>query len=238
MRLAAKPLTIIALGVGILGVGSNMASATPLRFDLTCVLNGLNSRACVDAGSFGTVTLVDMLDDITLNPGEVRVTVDLAGTGHKFRDLMLNLGPGFTSLSSSDGQAGLSYDGFSISPYNGLFDVGQSGGQGWNGSDLYSTILSADSLLSTGDFNIADSLEKVYVALHIQNIGNSSGGSCTGNDDGTTNCVAGQAGSGSLKIGGLPTPYEPQQDVPEPSTSALIGGGILALLLARRRGKA
>ena len=248
MRITFKALKPILLGLALFGLSLNSAVATPVVFDLTCVLNGLNSHACVDGPSFGTVSLIDMADDGSLKPGDVRVTVDLAGTGHKFRDLMLNLGSGFTSVSSSDGQASLGFNSFNITPYNGLFDVGSTGQQGWDGDDLYSTILTATGVspLSTVSYLHLDSMGKVNVAMHIQNIGNYTGGDCSGNDNGTTSCIPGITGEGSLKVGGVVKSLEfPERaisafmfiETPEPATTALMGIGLVALAFIRRRAK-
>ena len=233
MRITFKALKPLLLGLALFGLSINTAVATSVELDLTCVLNGLNSHACVDGPSFGTVSLIDMFGDHSLNPGEVRVTVDLAGTGHKFRDLMLNLGQGFTSVSSTDAQVSMGYNSYSITPYNGMFDIGSTGQKGWDGDDLYSTILTATgtSQLSARSLLYPDSMGKVYVAMHIQNIGNYTGGDCSGNDNGTTSCIPGITGEGSLKIGGVISHVEN----PEPATTALMGIGLVALAFLGRR---
>ncbi|MBI4907441.1 MAG: PEP-CTERM sorting domain-containing protein [Acidobacteria bacterium] len=204
------------------------AKAASVTIDLTCVLNGINAVGCVNGTSFGTVTLAS-----TADPNQIALTVDLAGTGQKFRDLMLNYNGASTSITSTDGLASLVPDGFSITPYGGLFDVGKSSGQGWNGDDLYSTILTGNNGLLLANFLITDSLGNLYVAMHIQNIGGNGGSNCSGNDDGTTGCIPGQTGPGSLKIGGTDF-FQSDVIVPEPASFALASLG-LALLLARGR---
>jgi hypothetical protein len=198
------------------------------------VLNGLNSQPCVSGPSFGTVTIANA------SGGTVSVTVDLFSSDLKFRDLMINfdaLGSGITEITSSDGQVSLSSNSFSIPPYSGLFDVGSTGAQGWNGDHGYTTILTPNTgSLSENNFLFLDSGGKIYVALHIQSIGDSSGGDCSGSDNGTTNCVPGTAGNGSLKIGGLLQQGDPSE-IPEPATIALLGGGLLLLGVLRRRRK-
>ncbi len=221
----ALPIAALAL---LGGYGSGQLQAASITFNLVCVLNALNTIPCNTSGPiFGTVTLTDNLS------GGVVVDVDLAGTTQKFRDLMLNFSGAATSLSSSDGLASLSANGFSISPYSGLFDVGKSSGQGWNGDDLYSTTLTGNVAISVADFLTTDSLGNVYVAMHIQGIGDANGGDCTGDGMGGTNCVPGMPGPGSLKIGGILQPNPPEDPIPEPTTWLLVGGG-LALLGARR----
>ena len=202
------------------GFGSGQLRAATITFNLVCVLNALNTIPCNTSGPvFGTVTLSDN------GSGGVVVSVDLVGTTQKFRDMMLNFSGAATSLSSSDGLASLNPNGLSINPYNGLFDVGKTTGQGWNGDDLYSTTLTGNVAISVADFLTTDSLGNVYVAMHIQNIGDANGGDCTGDNMGRTNCVPGMPGPGSLKIGGIL--------IPEPATWLLVGAG-LALLGVRR----
>ncbi len=201
---------------------------------LTCSLNVLKSSgACNNIGPFGTVKIDDTPGD-----GDLRITVDLINATPKFRDLMLNFAGTALSISSTDGQAGLSPNGFSISPYTGLFDVGGSGGQGWSysGSGAYTTTLigggGVDLLLS--DFMASDSLGNLQVALHIQDIGSASGGDCDGSGE-KAPCVPGQEGGGSLKIGGAFTLDEDVPEVPEPSTMLLMGGALLGLAALRKK---
>ena len=184
--------------VGILGFGVD-ASAATITFNLDCVLN---STPCSPTSSFGSVTLTD---GSGANAGKVEVAVNLAGSGQKFKDLLFNFTGPETSFTSSDGQTiAFGADAFAINPYNGLFDLSGMGGLGWNGSDPYSTFVSSSQgAISVADFIATDSSggQGVYVAMHIQNIGDANGQTCTGNATGT-NCVPGMTGPGSLKIGG------------------------------------
>jgi len=219
----------------LLALCSPRANAALMTFDLVCVMNQANALCGNQVSSFGTVTLDD-----SVGVGQIGVSVNLAGTGEQFRDLMLNFsGAGVTTISSTDGQVLLSPNGFSIEPYAGLFDVGGGGVQGWAGNDLYSTTLTGNVALSLAMFDVLDSLGNAYVGIHIQNIGDGSGGNCAGNADGTTNCVPGSTGIGSLKIAGLQElPPPPDIDpIPEPMTFALMGAGLVALGLLRRRRK-
>lgn len=213
-----------------LSIGAICAPAATLTFSLTCVLNGISSVGCVNNTVFGTVTLAT-----TADPNQLTLTVDLVGTGQKFRDLMLNYNGSSTLISSADGQASLSSNAFSIPPYSGQFDVGHSGGQGWNGNDGYSTTLAGNNGLNLTDFQVPDSGANIFVALHIQNIGAQGGGNCTGNDNGTANCVPGQTGEGSLKIGGLPVQSGDPIDSPEPSTGLLALAGLGFVIFRKLR---
>ena len=96
--------------------------------------------------SFGTVTLTD---GTGANTGKVQVAVNLAGTGQKFEDLLLNFGGPETSFTSSDGQS-LTFgsNAFALNPYNGTFDLGSTGNTGWDGNDGYSTFVG-----SSGEFD-------------------------------------------------------------------------------------
>jgi hypothetical protein len=219
----ASKLGCLGAVVAVLGLGAD-ANAASITFNLDCVLN---TTPCAPTSSFGTVTLTD---GSGANTGKVEVAVNLAGTGQKFKDMLLNFTGPETSFTSSDGQTILyGSNAYAINPYNGLFDLSGMGGLGWNGDDPYSTFLgSPQGAISVADFIAKDSSggQGVYVAMHIQNIGDANGGNCTGNSTGT-NCVPGMTGPGSLKIGGRLT-ETPPPSVPEPTSMVLLGTGLLA----------
>lgn len=112
---------------------------------------------------------------------------------------------------------------FSLSPYDGKFDIGTgiSPSKGFSGTDN-----SVFQILGTGftaaSFIALDSLNLVNVGIHLQEI------DCT-----STECVN---GSGSIKVGGtflLPPPSDDTGGVPEPATLAIVGCGLAAIGLAR-----
>lgn len=202
--------------------------AASITAELTCSLNILGT-SCDNIGPFGTVAIEDVGND-------VRITVDLLNPNLKFRDLMVAFGGTATTIGSDDAQAvELAFDFFTISPYIGAFDIGNKDDQGWVGDSGYSAVLSGDAVLSVGDFlNAFDTLNKVSVALHIQNIGASAGEDCDGADD-PHPCVPGMEGPGSLKIGGVFEPDEELPEIPEPSTMLLMGAGLLGFGYWRKR---
>jgi hypothetical protein len=211
-------------------VTASAVTAGTISFELTCSLNVLSSSgSCSPGPSFGTVTLEDLSG---VDAGKVEVTVDLGfPSSQKFKDLILNYTGAATTISDSDSgnTVVLNSNNYSISPYDGDFDVGGTGGQGWHAmtSGPYSTILSGNAPLSAADFTTLDSLGNLYAALHIQDIGSSNGGNCSGT--GSPACVPGMNGPGSLKIG---APHFTA--IPEPS-AVCICAGVLALLCVWNR---
>jgi hypothetical protein len=216
------PLRMFVYGaLAVLVLCGQPALGGLLTADLTCVLAGPTSVPCNSLSYYGSVTLDD-----SVGGGQIKLTVDIQGVADKFRDLLLNFnGAGIvTAVSSGDGQASLSPNGFSLPPYDGLFDIGNSSGCcGWNSKDalnpaLYSTLLSGNAALTLGMFDVKDSLGNLNVVLHLQDL----------------------TLGGSLKAGGLwdEGGGGPGQEIPEPATGALLGGGLLMLAWAMRRRKA
>ena len=198
----------------IRGMGILALFAMPgfgVTFNLNCVLS--NGACAAFPQSFGTVTIVD-------RAGGVDVTV-VTTLGGKYKDLFLNIS-GTPSFSSD---AVFSSNGFVLNPYSGLYDVGTntSPSKGFDG-----TSGSTFSILGTGftaaSFSQLDSLGLTYVGIHLQQI------DCT-----SLTCTS---GSGSIKVGGWLVPPDPPSDdpgVPEPSTYAIVGGGLAAVYWLRRK---
>jgi hypothetical protein len=231
-RLFCARRGLAAFGVALLAFRTAIVSnAAVISLDLTCSLNVLSSSgSCSPGPSFGTVTLEDLSG---VDSGKVEVTVDLGfPSSQKFRDLILNYAGAATTITDNDsGNAVvLNSNSFSINPYNGDFDVGGTGGQGWHATTTgpYSTVLSGNASLSTADFITLDSLGNLYAAIHIQDIGSATGGSC----DGTGNpaCVPGMNGPGSLKIGAPDFTI-----VPEPSALCLSAIAVTFLCTRKRK---
>lgn len=217
VRLTGHSRTLVYGALAVLALCGQPARGAVLTAELTCVLAGPSSVGC-GAVSYGTVTLNDSVG----THGQIGLTVELTGIADKFRDLLLNFyGAGISTVSSGDGQASLSFDGFSLPPYKGLFDIGRDGNCcGWNSNTAiyHTTLFKVDHDLTLDMFNLKDSGNRLNVALHLQDL--------TGT-------------GGSLKVGGI---WEEGggggQEIPEPATFALLGGGLLVFAWALRRRKA
>jgi hypothetical protein len=209
-----RNLTLFVCAFTIFGFCAQPAHGTSLTATLTCVLEGPTSVSCNPASNYGSVTLGE--PDVN---GDIQLTVNVQNIAGKFRDLMLNFnGSGITSVVSDDGQAFLSPNGFSLPPYVGLFDIGATDQENWNStSALYTVKLIGSGDLALTMFDLKDSLGNLNVALQLQDL------ATTGE---------------SLKVGGIwGDEGGPPQEIPEPATTALLGGGLIALAWALRRRK-
>ncbi|MFN7932794.1 MAG: hypothetical protein U0R19_05670 [Bryobacteraceae bacterium] len=208
-----------------------MARGAVVTLDLVCVLN--NTGVCVEGPSFGTVTLTDTA------PNTVRVDTDLYNPNLKFMDMMFQVaGIVGTVWNLTDPvENPLALGTYSIPPNAGTFNLGSpdnppNAKQGWNGKSGYVGVVQATGLSTASFITNNGGTGQYYVGLHIQSIGPDG---CTGAGDGSTDCLPGQAGSGSLKIGGVPAPAL-DEPTPEPWTLGLVGTSLMGLsLLGKRR---
>lgn len=224
----AQRLSLCALAVCLF---SAALPAATLTYDLVCILANSGTNSCSNSPTFGTVTLTDLTG---ADLGKVSVTVNLTGSGtNKFKDLLLNFNSAANSTVTkiTSDQTGstnlLDLDDLEMNPYSGKFDVAGSTASAI--SEPYTAKLSGFNVsnvavaLSTAAFNVKDTNNLFYVAVHVQNISCPNGA-----------CVPGQSGGGSIKVAGLLRPSD-DTTIPEPFTTALVGAGLVAVGLLKRR---
>lgn len=198
-------------GMGILALLAVPGFGASIQFDLTCVLS--NGACTTFAQSFGTVTITDIGNGV-----DVKV---VTAHGGKYKDLFLNLSESTTLTSPAE----FASNGFTLNPYSGLYDVGTSTqpSKGFDGNSG-ATFQILGTGLTAANFNAFDSLGFTQVGIHLQQI------DCT-----ESSCAF---GSGSIKVGGrlmLDDPPSDDPGVPEPSTYAIVGGGLAAICWMRRK---
>lgn len=222
--------TLLLAGCGSLFWTHPMAQGAIVHYDLVCVLN--NTADCAPGPSFGRVTITDTATDT------VRIDVDLLDSGVKFKDMMLQvfgiLGPVLNLTDPAENP--LSIGTFSITPNPATFNLGSvddppAAKQGWNGNSGYVGVLQATGLSTASLTTNNGGAGQYYVAMHIQSLGPDG---CSGSGDGSTACLPGETGNGSLKVGGLLV--EPSSDeTPEPWTFGFVGVGLLGIAALGRR---
>ena len=219
------------------------SQAASISFDLNCVI-GHPTGDGVTCGvpSYGIVTFSDSPGN-----GDVLLTVNLAGSGEKFKDLLFNYNGSAVGITAGSGTANLlDPDDLSHAPYTGKFDVGDLSGDdpfavtlyGWNsasnnlGNASTSDSSNVDLLLS--NFQVLDSLGQTYLAVHIQGMGpdgcSAAGPYCTPGSTGTQsmNAVGSNGAPPSDDTGN-------QTVVPEPASLVLLGTGLFVTASKLRR---
>lgn len=206
-----------------------LARGATVTIDLVCVLD--DPGICSPGPSFGTVTLTDTA------PNTVRIDVGLFHANLLFANMMFHVS-GIAGLIFNFTEPvvnPLALGTYSIAPNPAEFNLGSPDNppgavNGWDGASGYVGVIQATGL-STASF-VANNAGagQYHAALQIINAGP---GACSGSADGSTDCVPGQQGSGTLSLGGLRrTADEP---VPEPWSLGLVGAGLMAVSMLGRR---
>ena len=188
-----------------------------LIYNLNCIIpDGCAGETVVP--SYGTVKVEENADDST----KIDVTIDLVGTNQLVHKVYLNYDD--AQFQNNDFQfAGdvtsgdvdeneMKADGYSGRLDIELPDTGNFGGD----PEPYSfTIFLPTVDLDPSDFDFLDSLDHIFLAVHI--------GRCGPAEPNT--CLPGQTGENSIWVGSLSTIVS----VPEPGTLAMFVAGLVGL---------
>lgn len=205
------------------------ARGATVTMDLVCVLD--NPGICTPGPSFGTVTLTDTA------PNTVRIDVDLLHSSLIFTNMMFQVS-GIAGLIFNLTEPlvnPLALGAYSIAPNPAEFNLGSPDNppiaqNGWNGASGYVGVVQVTGLSTAGFIANNGGTGQYHVAMQVWNLGP---GACTGSADGSTDCVPGRQGSGTLSVGGIRRTAD--ETVPEPWSLGLVGAGLMALSLLGKR---
>lgn len=233
-----------AMALALFGMAPQAAAS--IVFTLDCYNDGGACVPATDPAVWGTVVIKDSTDDASITAGEVVIEVDLVGD-HLLglKDLYLNFDP-TSSVTAFSVSAATAWDGSAIdtttiavnydpdaqtlNPFNFNLDLCFAGNSNCGGDigglDPFSITLGADIDLTAGLFNFSTmdtAGQTVYALAHLQD--------CTVDQVG---CVG-----GSIKVGATTSTSGGQASnggpLPEPSSVALIGVGLLGAAFGYRR---
>ena len=213
------------------------APSAALVFNLDCIISG---AGCAPSASYGTVTLTDNGNDVT-------ISVDLVGDDiQKVLAVVLNyddsiFGPGDdfgttndTSPPPGDTNGVLENEnGITADGYPGRLDlqIPESGSlEPGNVEPFVDNITLASFNLDPTHFDFTDTLDAIFAAVHI--------GQC-GPDEPAV-CLPGTGGDNSIWVGSLTSENGggPPTGIPEPRAISLLALGLMGLgYVARRRSR-
>jgi hypothetical protein len=197
------------------------ASAATMSYALDTILGGTLTPS---AFNYGTFTYADNAN------GSVDFTIDTNPTGERVQEVFLNYNDTRFSNATSFTVTGdvtsfqtkennQQADGYS----SGKFDIQLPSNGNIGFAPITFNIALASQTLTIADFEFIDTSNSLYNAVHL--------GACGSNVPG---CPSGQ----SIWVGGdglTTTQFNNKSEVPEPTSMALFGVGVIGLGMLRRR---